>query len=126
MSAKSIALNGATALRPDIVPVNCDDASKIKLPVAPGANVTFTDDRPNNSACCIPARVMLVAGVVVVEPTFKWRSALAAERSAALPTKSWSAVGDARVSPIIWRSEVPWSDGTVYSNVKHCVPEPLA
>ena len=44
MSAKSIALNGATALRPDIVPVNCDEASKIKVPVAPEANVTFTDD----------------------------------------------------------------------------------
>ena len=86
MSAKSIVLNGAAALRPDIVPVNCDEASKIKVPVAPEANVTFTDDGPNNSACCVPVRVRLVAGVVVVEPTFKWRSALAAERSAALPS----------------------------------------
>ena len=44
MSAKSIVSNGALLLRPAIVPVNCDEASKIKLPVAPEANVTFTDD----------------------------------------------------------------------------------
>src|SRR5436309_9178065 len=105
MSAKSIALNGATALRPDIVPVNCDEASKIKVPVAPEANVTFTDDGPNNSACSIPVRVRLVAGVVVVEPTFKWRSTFAVDRSAGLPSKSWIAEGDGRVSPMTWRSE---------------------
>src|SRR6476659_2927647 len=126
MSAKSIVSNGATLLRPDIVPVNCDEASKIKVTVAPGATVTFTDEGPNNSACCIPVRVRLVAGGVVVAPTFKWRSALAADGSAGLPSKSWSAVGDGRVSPITWRSEVPWPDGTLYSNVKTCVPEPLA
>src|SRR6266581_3595252 len=105
MSAKSIVSNGATLLRPAIVPVNCDEASKIKAPVAPEANVTFTDDGPNNSVCWVPVRVTLVVVVVVVEPTFKWRSAPAAERSAALPAKSWIAVGDGRVLPITRRSE---------------------
>src|SRR5438034_8937874 len=97
MSAKSILLNGALLLRPAIVPVNCDEASKIKVPVAPEANVTFTDDGPNNSVCWVPVRVTLVV-VVVVEPTFEWRSAPAAERSAALPVQSWIAVGDGSVS----------------------------
>ena len=74
MSAKSILLNGSLLLRPAIVPVNCDEASKIKLPVAPEANVTFTEEGPNNSACCVPVRVMLMVGVVVVEPTFEFSS----------------------------------------------------
>src|SRR5262245_7107065 len=124
MSAKSILLNGSLLLRPAIVPVNCDEACKIKHPVAPAANVTFTDEGPNNSACCISVRVMV--GVVVVAPPFEWRSAPAAERSAALPAKSWIAVDDGKMSPITRRSEVPWLDGTMYSNVKACVPEPLA
>src|SRR5262249_48693333 len=120
MSTKSILLNGSLLLRPAIVPVNCDEASKIKVPVAPEANVTFADEGPNNSAWCVPASVLLMVGVVVVE------SAPDAERSAALPAESWIAVGDGRMSPITRRSEVPWLDWTVYSNVKACVPEPLA
>src|SRR5262245_66394883 len=126
MSAKSILLNGSLLLRPAIVPVNCDEECKIKLPVAPEANVTFTDEGPNNSACCVPVRVVLIVGVVVVAFTFDWRSAPAAERSVALPAKSWIAVGDGRMSPITRRSEVPRLDWTVYSNAKACVPEPLA
>ena len=74
MSAKSIVSYGKARLRPATVPVNCDEASKSRVPAAPEAKVTFTDDGPNNSACCVPVMVMLVA-VVVVESTCKWRSA---------------------------------------------------